>query len=102
MQNSNHHPDQAHASINPASRPISVPQHILGNIIKMGFSIQQVHVALTSTDSRLDIEAALKTLILNGTAGACPQLQTPPDGPRSVMQLMSEREREEDVPSPAA
>ncbi|KAI0089293.1 hypothetical protein BDY19DRAFT_889810 [Irpex rosettiformis] len=50
------------------SRAVSPPPHILGQIVEMGFSIQQACVALAATDTGLDVQAALETLLSNGAA----------------------------------
>ena len=44
---------------NPTLRPASLPPHILGQIVEMGFSPQQAQVALAATDTGLDVQAAL-------------------------------------------
>lgn len=66
----------------PQSRSISPPPHILGRIVEMGFSIQQARVALASTDTGLDVEAALETLLSNGAASGSPNPSPPPALPR--------------------
>ncbi|KAI0940300.1 hypothetical protein AcV5_001446 [Taiwanofungus camphoratus] len=53
------------------SLTISPPPHILGQLVEMGFSVQQARVALAATDTGLDVQAALETLLANG-AGAEP------------------------------
>ncbi|OAX41411.1 hypothetical protein K503DRAFT_685508 [Rhizopogon vinicolor AM-OR11-026] len=57
------HPPQ---SYHPSSRPVSPPPHIIGQIVEMGFSPQQARVALAATDTGLDVQAALETLLANG------------------------------------
>lgn len=52
----------------PKSRAPSPPPHILGRIVEMGFSIEQARVALASTDTGLNVEAALETLLASGAA----------------------------------
>ncbi|KAH9919689.1 uncharacterized protein B0H18DRAFT_1096064 [Fomitopsis serialis] len=52
----------------PQSRAVSPPPHILGKIVEMGFSVEQARVALASTDTGLDVEAALETLLANASA----------------------------------
>ncbi|KAF9463679.1 hypothetical protein BDZ94DRAFT_1217783 [Collybia nuda] len=67
------------------SRPISPPPHILGRIVEMGFSVQQARIALASTDTGLDVEAALETLLSNGAASSStppPQRPSPDQAPR--------------------
>ncbi|KAI0076919.1 hypothetical protein K474DRAFT_1662302 [Panus rudis PR-1116 ss-1] len=71
------------------SRPVSPPPHILGQIVEMGFSIQQARVALAATDTGLDVQAALETLLSNGAAGGS---STPPsisEEPRERAQTRS-------------
>ncbi|KAG6830423.1 hypothetical protein H0H87_008171 [Tephrocybe sp. NHM501043] len=88
----------------PSSRPVSPPPHILGQIVEMGFSVQQARIALAATDTGLDVEAALETLLSNGAASNDP---TPirPDSPdfqpalRSAARLMSHN-RQQQTPSP--
>ncbi|KAG6908358.1 hypothetical protein DXG01_005176 [Tephrocybe rancida] len=87
----------------PVSRPVSPPPHILGQIVEMGFSIQQARIALAATDSGLDVEAALETLLSNGAASGDPvqpSLQSPEfQAPRSGARLMPQ-DREQHTPSP--
>jgi len=67
-------------------RSISPPPHIIGQIVEMGFSPQQARIALASTETGLDVQAALETLLSNGTASSStPPRQDSPDldqGPR--------------------
>ncbi|KAK0447672.1 hypothetical protein EV421DRAFT_1901042 [Armillaria borealis] len=65
----------------PHARTVSPPPHILGQLVEMGFSIQQARIALASTDSGLDVEAALETLLNNG-AGTSSRPTPPPILPR--------------------
>ncbi|KAK0243425.1 hypothetical protein EDD85DRAFT_327190 [Armillaria nabsnona] len=65
----------------PPARTVSPPPHILGQLVEMGFSIQQARIALASTDSGLDVEAALETLLSNG-AGTSSRPTPPPTLPR--------------------
>ncbi|KAG6866605.1 hypothetical protein C0991_000715 [Blastosporella zonata] len=89
----------------PSSRPVSPPPHILGQIVEMGFSVQQARVALAATDTGLDVEAALETLLSNGAASdgpAQPSPQSPdfhPAAPRSASRLMAP-DRQRQTPSP--
>lgn len=57
-----------------SSRTVSPPPHIVGQIVEMGFTPQQARIALAATDTGLDVQAALETLLANG-AGNTP---TPP------------------------
>ncbi|KZT70255.1 hypothetical protein DAEQUDRAFT_756423 [Daedalea quercina L-15889] len=61
------------------SRAVSPPPHILGKIVEMGFSVEQARVALASTDTGLDVEAALETLLANAGASE----STPREPPRA-------------------
>ncbi|TFK33258.1 hypothetical protein BDQ12DRAFT_658124 [Crucibulum laeve] len=88
------------------SRPISPPPHILGQIVEMGFSVQQARVALASTETGLDVQAALETLLSNGAAASNPS--PPPSQPPRRQQPHAPQprrrpaaERPRDVPSPA-
>ncbi|KAI0758146.1 hypothetical protein C8Q74DRAFT_1452106 [Fomes fomentarius] len=54
------------------SRAVSPPPHILGQIVEMGFSLQQARVALAATDTGLDVQAALETLLANGAGSSSP------------------------------
>ncbi|EKM59999.1 uncharacterized protein PHACADRAFT_250840 [Phanerochaete carnosa HHB-10118-sp] len=74
------------------SRAVSPPPHVLGQIVEMGFSIQQARVALTATDTGLDVQAALEMLLSNGAASS----STPPPEPPS-----RERPRERRDEDPA-
>ncbi|KAF5369691.1 hypothetical protein D9615_010167 [Tricholomella constricta] len=94
----------------PSSRPVSPPPHILGQIVEMGFSVQQARVALAATDTGLDVQAALETLLSNG-AGSGPPLSQPslPQSAeshhpplRGTARLMQhEHQREHSTPSPS-
>lgn len=57
---------QAPQSQRLTSRPVSPPPHIVGQIVEMGFSPQQARIALAATDTGLDVQAALETLLANG------------------------------------
>ncbi|KAF8507308.1 hypothetical protein BU17DRAFT_57572 [Hysterangium stoloniferum] len=46
----------------------SPPPHILGRIVEMGFSVQQAKVALASTSTGFDVDAALEILLRDGTS----------------------------------
>ena len=54
------------------SRAVSPPPHLLGQIVEMGFSVQQARIALAATDTGLDVQAALETLLANGAASSSP------------------------------
>ncbi|KAI0677665.1 hypothetical protein C8Q78DRAFT_1089796 [Trametes maxima] len=54
------------------SRAVSPPPHILGQIVEMGFSLQQARVALAATDTGLDVQAALDMLLSNGAGSSSP------------------------------
>ncbi|KAK0443962.1 uncharacterized protein EV420DRAFT_1017761 [Desarmillaria tabescens] len=94
-------------------RTVSPPPHILGQLVEMGFSIQQARIALASTDSGLDVEAALETLLNNG-AGNSSQSTPPPTLPRrpplpgrdssnnSSQSSTRHKERERSTSSPSA
>lgn len=45
------------------SRAISPPPHIIGQIVEMGFSPQQARIALAATDTGIDVQAALDSLL---------------------------------------
>ncbi|KAG1748915.1 uncharacterized protein EDB91DRAFT_1197569 [Suillus paluster] len=65
---------QAPKSQRLASRPVSPPPHIVGQIVEMGFSPQQARIVLAATDTGLDVQAALDTLLANGAGNT----STPP------------------------
>ncbi|THH10304.1 hypothetical protein EW146_g8412 [Bondarzewia mesenterica] len=50
----------------------SPPPHIIGQIVEMGFSVDQARVALASTDTGLDVQAALETMLANGAGASTP------------------------------
>ncbi|GJE87423.1 hypothetical protein PsYK624_035060 [Phanerochaete sordida] len=80
------------------SRAVSPPPHVLGQIVEMGFSIQQARVALAATDTGLDVEAALETLLSNGAAGSS---TPPPEPPTRERERPRERPRERRDEDPA-
>ncbi|GBE80235.1 hypothetical protein SCP_0214450 [Sparassis crispa] len=53
------------------SRAVSPPPHIVGQIVEMGFSPEQARIALAATDTGLDVQTALESLLAaasnNGT-----------------------------------
>ncbi|CAE6423981.1 unnamed protein product, partial [Rhizoctonia solani] len=51
----------------PVERHGSPPPHILGQIVEMGFSVQQAKKALANTTTGTDVQAALESLL--GTGG---------------------------------
>ncbi|CDO73832.1 hypothetical protein BN946_scf185015.g161 [Trametes cinnabarina] len=69
------------------SRTASPPPHILGQIVEMGFSIQQARIALAATDTGLDVQAALEMLLSNGAASSSP-------GPERQSEGRSRRQNE--------
>lgn len=76
------------------SRAVSPPPHVLGQIVEMGFSVQQARIALAATDTGLDVEAALEMLLSNGAASSA----TPPPEPR-VRERERPRERRDEDPA---
>ncbi|CAE6362473.1 unnamed protein product [Rhizoctonia solani] len=50
----------------PKKRHGSPPPHILGQIVEMGFSVQQAKVALANTSTGTDVQAALEALLAAG------------------------------------
>ncbi|KAH9077009.1 hypothetical protein EDB83DRAFT_2347748 [Lactarius deliciosus] len=53
----------SHSNAAPAHRPPSPPPHLIGQIVEMGFSPDQARVALASTESGVDVQAALEALL---------------------------------------
>ncbi|KAH9002277.1 hypothetical protein EDB86DRAFT_2800719 [Lactarius hatsudake] len=53
----------SHSNVAPAHRPPSPPPHLIGQIVEMGFSPDQARVALASTESGVDVQAALEALL---------------------------------------
>jgi len=68
-------PSPPHHTSSP-SRPVSPPPHILGQIVEMGFSVRQARAALAATDTGVDVQAALDTLLSNGS-GSSSRRSTP-------------------------
>ncbi|KAI8982783.1 hypothetical protein BD414DRAFT_491121 [Trametes punicea] len=68
------------------SRAVSPPPHVLGQIVEMGFSIQQARVALAATDTGLDVQAALEMLLSNGAASSSPAPEQPQESRRRPQQ----------------
>ncbi|KAH9965766.1 hypothetical protein BC827DRAFT_1179701 [Russula dissimulans] len=69
----------------PADRKPSPPPHLIGQIVEMGFSPGQARAALASTESGLDIQAALETLLSDA----------PRSSPPSAAQISSGRTQRE-------
>ncbi|KAG6897097.1 hypothetical protein C0992_004029 [Termitomyces sp. T32_za158] len=88
----------------PSSRSVSPPPHILGQIVEMGFSVQQARIALAATG--LDVQAALETLLADGIASGTPPAQSSirssdcHPAPRSASRLAS-CDHERSTTSPA-
>lgn len=88
-----------------SSRPVSPPPHIVGQIVEMGFSPQQARIALAATDTGLDVQAALETLLANGagnssTSSPSPhdyEVRPPPRRPPN-QRVNSNRDRDREVP----
>ncbi|CCM00469.1 uncharacterized protein FIBRA_02502 [Fibroporia radiculosa] len=81
------------------NRAISPPPHILGQIVEMGFSVQQARVALAATDTGLDVQAALETLLSNGAAsGSSPPHDRPRQRQQSARDHYYESDEERDAP----
>ncbi|EED82866.1 predicted protein [Postia placenta Mad-698-R] len=53
-------------------------------IVEMGFSIQQARVALAATDTGLDVQAALETLLSNGAASDSQPSERPREDQRNA------------------
>ncbi|KAG8959445.1 hypothetical protein FRC03_007976 [Tulasnella sp. 419] len=87
--------DLRHSPPLPQRKPrsSSPPPHILGQIIEMGFSIQQARVALAATDTGVDVQAALD-ILLNQGGGDEREPQGRPPNERSRNR---ERERDRDI-----
>jgi hypothetical protein len=70
----------------------------------MGFSIQQAKVALASTDTGLDVEAAIDILLVNGATSPSPSpaqsLDYDSQPPRSAARLLGSRTRDMDRSAP--
>ncbi|KAF9476165.1 hypothetical protein BDN70DRAFT_839700 [Pholiota conissans] len=87
--------------------PPSPPPHILGQIVEMGFSVQQARVALAQTSTGMDVQTAIENL-LGGSGGRStpsnaipqtrerqvPQAEEPPQRTRGAPKGQKERERE--------
>jgi len=93
-------PQNTRGSKQGGSRPVSPPPHILGQIVEMGFSVQQARVALAATDTGLDVQGALEVLLSNGAASSShpptPRRQSPanvPALPRGHRDRIKERSR---------
>ncbi|KZP00280.1 hypothetical protein CALVIDRAFT_548511 [Calocera viscosa TUFC12733] len=73
-------PRQAQPTASPAgprSRAVSPPPHVIGQIVEMGFSPQQARFALATTESGLDVQAALDTLLAQSAAMEPEEPNTP-------------------------
>ncbi|TFK47023.1 hypothetical protein OE88DRAFT_1666848 [Heliocybe sulcata] len=94
------------ASAKPATngRPVSSPPHIVGQIVEMGFSPQQARVALAATETGLDVQAALETLLANGAASDSPpprdREREPPRRQRRPQRDSDRQDRERTRQSP--
>ncbi|KAF8166514.1 hypothetical protein BJ912DRAFT_1002362 [Pholiota molesta] len=92
-----------------APRAPSPPPHVLGQIVEMGFSVQQARAALAQTATGLDVPAAIERLLNHTTSspapppthptpparGGAPRSETPPPArSRGVPKGQKERERE--------
>ncbi|KAH7102534.1 hypothetical protein BKA62DRAFT_656217 [Auriculariales sp. MPI-PUGE-AT-0066] len=69
----------------PGSRRGSPPPHLIGQIVEMGFSIQQARAALAATPTGDDVQAALETLLQGAPAD---------DTAQDVVESDSEDERQ--------
>ncbi|KAI9513223.1 hypothetical protein F5148DRAFT_1145534 [Russula earlei] len=49
--------------VSPSDRKSSPPPHLIGQIVEMGFSPDQARTALASTETGLDVQAALEMLL---------------------------------------
>lgn len=56
-------PTARSSQLNVAFRPSSPPPHLIGQIVEMGFSPDQARAALASTESGVDVQAALEALL---------------------------------------
>lgn len=87
-----------------SSRPVSPPPHIVGQIVEMGFSPQQARIALAATDTGLDVQAALETLLANGAGNSSTpppsshdyEVRPPPRRPPN-QRINSNRDRDREV-----
>ncbi|KAF8623058.1 hypothetical protein AX15_006530, partial [Amanita polypyramis BW_CC] len=75
------------------SRSVSPPPHILGQIVEMGFSVQQARIALAATDTGLDVQTALDTLLSNGAASTSRRQSPTPSLPRGHRDRVREQSR---------
>ncbi|KAJ9475594.1 Auxilin-like clathrin uncoating factor SWA2 [Pseudozyma hubeiensis] len=72
------------------SRTGSPPPHILGQIVEMGFSLQQAKQALARTDTGVNVEAALELLV--GNSGASRHVHD--DDERLARKLQANEQRQ--------
>lgn len=63
------------------SRSSSPPPHIIGQIVEMGFSVQQAKSALAKTETGTDVQAALDMLLGGDEPGSSPQETRRPSPP---------------------
>ncbi|KZT29562.1 hypothetical protein NEOLEDRAFT_1056517 [Neolentinus lepideus HHB14362 ss-1] len=75
-------------------RSTSPPPHILGQIVEMGFPPEQARIALAATETGLDVQAALETLLANDAASDSP-------APREQRRDPARRQRERNPESDA-
>ncbi|KAI0000040.1 hypothetical protein BJV77DRAFT_1058310 [Russula vinacea] len=69
--------------VTPAYRKPSPPPHLIGQIVEMGFSPNQARAALASTESGVDVQAALEKLLQDASElSPTPPEQTASGGPQ--------------------
>ncbi|TCD60279.1 hypothetical protein EIP91_010431 [Steccherinum ochraceum] len=91
-----HTPSPQPTASGQRSRAVSPPPHIIGQIVEMGFSPQQARVALASTETGLDVQAALETLLANGAAAGEPSTSRPSTRSRTIPDERRRRPTAED------
>ncbi|KZT60820.1 hypothetical protein CALCODRAFT_522908 [Calocera cornea HHB12733] len=80
----------------PRSGAASPPPHVIGQIVEMGFSPQQARFALATTESGVDVQAALDMLLAQSTAME-PEAPETPDASASPRVLHIERNSDEEA-----
>ncbi|KAI0303919.1 hypothetical protein BC826DRAFT_1089214 [Russula brevipes] len=79
--------------VSPADRKSSPPPHLIGQIVEMGFSPNQARAALAATESGLDVQAALETLLSDASgSSSTPAEQTASEGSQRARRRLQDND----------
>ncbi|KIM32629.1 hypothetical protein M408DRAFT_326409 [Serendipita vermifera MAFF 305830] len=90
------------SSLTNGARSVSPPPHLIGQIVEMGFTPVQARVALAATDTGMNVEAALESLLAAGGDFASAEPYRKADVPRTSRSRQATRDSLDNGPPRAS